>query len=430
MLLEQTGNNMQFKRLIAEFLQFLKDYRKFVAIHIAIFIFSIVVVSCDYVYNFSGVKVLNDFAEYYYSAKVFFQVGMTRIYDVNYMITMYRADSFRSLLAVLGYFYLFTFLPLMPSYVLYSFLALCINLCTMFMTIKTIKALEEVTGITTAIFERSKKYIMVFFILLFFIEIYMQGQVIVYVTLCSILGLYFFLKHNEVAGSLFLGISIFFKPVSIFVVLFLLLDRDLKKVATRLVFVIIPLLPDILIFSLNPVLLDNFISINVSGYRSLYTFYPAISFSNLLIVLTNLTSLQAMIIALIIALIAGLILRRKMKNIKQKIIFAFLYGISLYFLVQADVWSSQLLVFYPFLVLSFPFIEILHKKNSLLAFFFLYPFICEIGIFEYSMFFPGGAIIDLILRIIICGCTILLILIITRYFLVEKNVLGLLQASN
>src|SRR5271157_349757 len=420
---------MQFKRLIAEFLQFLKDYRKYVFIHIAIFIVSIVIVCFDYTYNFSGVKVLNDFAEYYYSAKVVFQVGMTRIYDVTYMFTMYKADSFRSLLAVLGYFYFFTILPLVPSYVLYSLLALCIDLCTMFITLRTIKVLEGLTGEKTMVVERSRKYVMLFFVVIFFIEIYMQGQVIVYVALFSILGLYFFLKRNEIVGSLFLGISIVFKPVSIFVVLFLLLDRDLKKVLKRLIFVIIPLLPDLLIFTLNPLVRNNFISFNVAGFRSMYSFYPAISFSNLLIELTNLTSLQAMIIALAIALILGLALRRKMTNNPQKIFFAFIYGICLYFFVQADVWTSQLLALYPFLVMAFPFIEITYKKNFMVVFFFLYPVACEIGIFDYSMFFTGGAAINLILRIFICSLTILLVSMIARYFLAEKNVLGMLRVA-
>ena len=428
-MLECAGKNMHVKRLIAEFLQFLKEYKILVSIHVVLFLFSIVYVCFDYVFDFSGIKVLNDFAEYYYTARVFFQEGPTKIYDIAYMLAM-QVDSFRSLLAVLGYFYLFTVFQLVPSYVIYSLLALCINLCTMFMTLKTIKVIEGLAGGQAGLVERSRRFVMAFFVVIYFFEIYMQGQVIVYVALCSVLGLYFFLTRNEIAGSLCLGISIVFKPISIFVVFFLLLDRDLKRVVRRLLFVIIPLLPDMLIFTLNPVLLENFIAFNTFGFRSLYSFYPAISFSTLLIEFADLSSLQAMIIALAIALILGLIVLRKMKNAQQKLIFAFLYGIGLYFFVQADVWTSQLLVLYPFLVLSFPFVEHAYKKNALFSFFICYPLVCEIGIFDYSIFFPGGAALNMVLRIIISGSTIVLIAMIARYFLAEKNVLGLLQASN
>jgi hypothetical protein len=430
----QVEVHMQLKQIrstFSQFSKFLKGNKKYLYVHLAIFAFAVVWVSLQFIFTIMKLQYSNDFGEYYSTALVFFGKDPSLIYNYSYMFTNYQANPFRSLLAVLGYFYLYTKLPWLPSYIIYSIVALFINLSTLFITAKALALVEPPASEGSAPSMKYKKYLVAFFILPFFLEVYLQGQVAMYVAFFVISGLYCCLKGHEFAGSVLLGLSIVFKPVAIFVVLFLVLEVDPKKIFRRIIGIAITLVPDALIFLTHPSLLSSFISLNISGYRGLATFFPAISFSQFLIQFANVGPLQAQLVALAIALVIGLLLRYRLRNKDErvKLIFAFTYGILLYTFVESDVWASHLVFLYPMLVLLCPFIEGRYRKNLIFYFFCLYPLVCEIGFPQYSLFIPDGVVLDVTLRLIICAGTVILFAIVVRFFYDTQAGLYQLQLS-
>jgi len=108
---------------------------------------------------------------------------------------------------------------------------------------------------------------------------YILGQINLYVTLLILLSLYIYLKYNgmkwELIASILLGISIIIKPITIFMIPFILIihydliSRKLKFDVTRsfirLIGIVLPLSLNLIMFLILPNLLDGFIEANFTS---------------------------------------------------------------------------------------------------------------------------------------------------------------------
>ena len=108
---------------------------------------------------------------------------------------------------------------------------------------------------------------------------YVLGQINLWVSFLILASLYGFLKYNEMkwdfVGSLLLGITIIIKPITFFIIPFLLLIKfdlktkkleiDFQKSIIRIIGFIFPLSLNLIIFLLYPQLWKGFFATNFTG---------------------------------------------------------------------------------------------------------------------------------------------------------------------
>ncbi|MBK5134287.1 DUF2029 domain-containing protein, partial [Candidatus Bathyarchaeota archaeon] len=124
----------------------------------------------------------------------------------------------------------------------------------------------------------------ILFISLFLISVpqfynYILGQINLYITILILISLFIFLKKEKIiwqfAASFILGITINLKPITIFMIPFLIclnynfkqnrFEFDIKKSSIRILGVFIPVAFNLIFFLLIPALWDGFIGINLLG---------------------------------------------------------------------------------------------------------------------------------------------------------------------
>ncbi|MFX1420619.1 MAG: glycosyltransferase family 87 protein [Promethearchaeota archaeon] len=198
---------------------------------------------------------------------------------------------------------------------------------------------------------------------------YILGQINLYVTLLILLSLFLFLTREglkwDLIASIILGFSVIIKPITIFMIPFLLilnfdykqkkLNFDLQRSLIRIIGVILPILSNIFLFLLHPALWEGFLNTNFTGDEPVILNH---SFSLTKIILNfftffNITFNPLLIFLLILFIIGGLSFLVYIFGIKndKSIIFAYLFGLLIMLIAYYDSWTHHLLTLTPLLII-------------------------------------------------------------------------------
>lgn len=215
-------------------------------------------------------------------------------------------------------------------------------------------------------------YISLFLISLPSLFNYILGQINLYVTLLILLSLLIFLKYNrlkwELLASIILGISIIIKPITIFLIPFLIIIRfkletkkfefNFYKSLIRIFGVFIPLSLNFIIFFLYPNLWEDFLTINFTGEEPViinHSFSITKLISNFC-KFYNITDNQSFILFTFAALIviigcSGFVIYLIRRFDQNSIIYGYTYGILIMLLIYFDSWDHHLLILTPILII-------------------------------------------------------------------------------
>ncbi len=321
---------------------------------------------------------MGDFAAYYYAAQEFF-VNPTGIYSQLYPYVY----EFRYFPAMLIYiFYPLTALPIIPAYVLFTVVSYFINLVNVYLVVEILRKFTK---------NFNQKVIEIFaasmLVLPFWVDFYVQGQISCLLVFVLLLSLHYYLKGREVLGSLLLGISLVLKPITFFQIIFILvsclLAKDIKSVIKRGIFILIPIIPDALLFLTVDGLLDSFLYINFG------VFSPAmfsVSLSNFFRSILGLPSNGVFIVCLATSVIVGILVLWKIKSPQERILFSFIFGIFGYFLTQIDIWTNQFPLVFPFLLLAAGFLPKYVDQKRFFILFLIYPAAAQF----YNLYYSYG----------------------------------------
>jgi len=203
---------------------------------------------------------------------------------------------------------------------------------------------------------------------------YFLGQINLYITFMIIFSLYLFLKHDQIKmqiiASFILGISVIFKPITIFMFPFLILSHynriekkfklEFSKSLIRLIAALIPLGINVIFFIVYPKLWQDFTAINITGEtNTLVNFSFSITklVTNFLFVIglppDLLIQYQVFIMIPILLVIGGIgffiyIFRRFSRN---ALIYGYTFGILIMLLTYFDSWNHHLLNLTPLLII-------------------------------------------------------------------------------
>ena len=359
----------------------------------------------------------NDFLVYYKVGEVFI-TDITNLYTADYLWP-FRYFPISAIFFVPFYLLGFDF-----GYVVFNLLNLLLNviICVLlYKIIILIKGLDH---------EKDDKR-MITYICLFLMGLpnlfnYILGQINLYVTLLILLSLFLFLTREtikwDLISSFILGCSIIIKPITIFMIPFLLVlnfrfkkkrfEFKVLKSLIRMIGVILPLSLNLFLFLLYPILWEGFITTNFTGSEPIIVNH---SFSLTKIILNflifyNISHNPVLIFVFILLIIGGLgfivyVFRRITKN---SIILGYLFGILIMLLAYYDSWPHHLLVLIPLLIIMIFYVPRNSKITSKYlkpSFFFLNFFdLAFMGIwFITQYFFPYNFASTILLLIILYG---------------------------
>ncbi len=240
-------------------------------------------------------------------------------------------------------------------------------------------------------------YISIFLMSLPNIFNYILGQINLYVTFLMLLSLLIYVKYDknrwQFIASLILGISIIIKPITLFLIPFLIVfnydfDKKIftfkfKKTIIRIVGAFLPLFLNILLFVIYPRLLEGFITNNFSGVDTVdinHSFSLTKILENFLffigITKEQLQNYQLFIFLSVLGIFGGLgffiyLFRR---NPKENLIYGYAFGILIMLISYFDSWDHHLLILLPILIIllfNLPRQSKLAKKIIKTSIFFL-----------------------------------------------------------
>jgi hypothetical protein len=255
---------------------------------------------------------------------------------------------------------------------------------------------------------------------------YILGQINLYVTLLILLSLYLFLTREELKwdliASIILGISVIIKPITIFMIPFLLgLKISFKpikfqfkaiKSLLRIIGVILPLALNIIFFLLYPTLWEGFLTMNFTGGAPVQENHSFSLTKNILnfLYFYSITHNPLVVFLIILLIIGGIgffayVFRR---IIKDSIIFGYLFGILIMLLVYFDSWTHHLLVLTPILIILIFYLprdsKITEKYIKPSFFFLTFLDLAFMGIWWITQdFFPYNFVSTIFLIIILYG---------------------------
>jgi len=203
---------------------------------------------------------------------------------------------------------------------------------------------------------------------------YILGQINLYVVFLILISLFLYIKYENIKwqfiAGLILGISIIIKPITMFMIPFLILIKyDFKRkkftfnflhTIARIGGVILPISLNLIMFLLYPALLDGFIDINFVGEDTIYvnhSFSLTKLIQNFLFFIgipeINLLNLQILILLAVLMIIGGLgfviyIFRGQISN---PLLYGYTLGILIMLIAYFDSWDHHLLILTPFLIL-------------------------------------------------------------------------------
>ncbi|MFX1384454.1 MAG: hypothetical protein ACFFBP_18675, partial [Promethearchaeota archaeon] len=241
-----------------------------------------------------------------------------------------------------------------------------------------------------------------------------------------LISLYIFLRYEDLKwqliGSVLLGISIIIKPITIFLIPFLIvinynlkerkLTYDIKKSLIRIIGIILPISLNLILFLIYPPLLEGFIDANLTGSDP-----TILNFSfSITKLLTNFFSFyqipfnQLIIFTSVACVIGGIgfLIYFFRKETQYSIIYAYLLGITIMLLVYFDSWDHHLLIIIPLLIVTIfnlPNNSNIAKRYIIPGFFVL-NFLNLIFILIYGFtesFFPYNFVSTIFLLLILLG---------------------------
>jgi len=335
-----------------------KVFKYAVIIHGGYFIFSLILTLIFF-------RNQNDF-------RVYYDVGGVALKNINDLyITPYNWP-FRYLPITSLFFIPFHLMGFDLGFIVFNFLNLILNVLISVILYKIIIFIRGEDH------EKEEKrvvlYISIYLMSLPIFFNYILGQINLYVTLLILLSLYIYLKYNgikwELIASVFLGISILIKPITIFMIPFVLIihydliNRKLKfdifHSFVRLIGIVLPLSLNLIMFLILPNLLDGFIQANFTSSepsqinhsfsitKLVINFFYFVGFTEDQVLLLQMPLF--IIIATIFVFIGftSFIIRRKTK---YSVIYGYCFGISIMFLCYFDSWDHHLLNLTPLLII-------------------------------------------------------------------------------
>ena len=206
---------------------------------------------------------------------------------------------------------------------------------------------------------------------------YALGQINSFVALFLLISIYIFLSKKsylmEIIGGICLGISIIIKPITVFIIPFILLVKielkkkklnfDFVRSLLRLIGVIMPLSFNILFFVFIPDLWSGFLEINFLGTTIEIVNY-SFSFTRLVLnaIILNSVPIGSFLIFLVIFSIIGILgifIFLIRTNSQFDVSHAFSFGLLIMLLVYFDSWDHHLIILGPILSITF-----FHSSNS------------------------------------------------------------------
>ncbi|MFX0042095.1 MAG: glycosyltransferase 87 family protein [Candidatus Hodarchaeota archaeon] len=308
----------------------------------------------------------NDFLVYYNVGKVF-------INDINNLYNPANYNwPFRYLPLSAILFVPFYLLGFDVGFILFNFINLILNILICIILYKLIFLIRDESH------EKDDKRV-ILYISLYLMSLpnlfnYVLGQINLYVTLLMLLSLLIYFKYEQIKwqfiASLILGISIIVKPITVFMIPFLIaFNYDFKKerlnisllnTVIRVFGVLLPLSLNFFIFLINPSLLKGFIAINFTGEDTVYinhSFSATKIIENLLFLVgfseEQLLNYQLLIFLSTLLIAGGLsfLIYIFGKLNSENLIFGYTFGILIMLIAYFDSWDHHLLILAPILIL-------------------------------------------------------------------------------
>lgn len=299
---------------------------------------------------------------------VFYQVGGVFINDLSdlYNQSNYLWD-FRYFPLSAVFFVPFYLLGFDAGFIVFQILNVFMNILISIIMYKIIMHVRGVDHETEE--KRVVTYICIYLMALPQVFNYILGQINLIITFLIVLSLYLFLYYKDTKwdfiASIILGISILIKPITIFMIPFVIIMNidykekkvifDPKRTFIRIIGVILPLSLNIIVFLIYPILWNGFIVTNFT--RSTFiTTNASFSITRLFINLFYTLSInfsQLILFLGIILIIGGLgFIAYILGNYEpNSIIYGYLFGIIIMFLVYFDSWDHHILNLTPILII-------------------------------------------------------------------------------
>jgi hypothetical protein len=304
---------------------------------------------------------MNDFLVYYEVGKVF-------ITDINNLYN--RANylwPFRYLPISAGIFVPFYLLGFDLGFTLFNILNLLLNIIICIILYKIVIHVRREDH------EKDEKRV-ILYISLFLMGLpnlfnYILGQINLYVTCLILISIYLFLTRKRLKwdfiSSVILGISVTIKPITIFMIPFLMILKfdyklrkfkfDFKRSIIRVSGVIFPISLNIFLFLIYPSLWNGFLTINFTGDEPIILNH-SFSVTKLILnffVFFNISYNSLLIFLIIILFIggSGFLIYLFRKKDDYSIIIAYSFGLLIMLLVYYDSWTHHLLTLIPLLII-------------------------------------------------------------------------------
>ncbi|MBN2149962.1 MAG: DUF2029 domain-containing protein [Candidatus Lokiarchaeota archaeon] len=304
----------------------------------------------------ASVPMLNDYSEFYFGSRLLFSPDFSRLYESSgnwfWFSATFHTPVFRSFPSALVFYVPLGMLPsLAVSYTVYVITSYILNILTVFMCVEIARMLKG------AVDEKMRNHMLfVYFVMPIHYSNFNQGQVGSVIAFLLVGSMFLYLKNHEFVANLALGVALAIKPTSYFIVIFMLLfSGSLKKLITRGAVILMPICINAIIFLIVPVMLGGFINAAFIHDFNQGVPLPSVTLTSLVTMLAgifNPMNGQLVIFTIISVpstLVAMHVARRR--NDGNKIAAAFVLGTLLYFTCQYDVWPSQTLYMYPFIII-------------------------------------------------------------------------------
>jgi len=333
-------------------------FRYTVLIHVGYFIVSIILTLVFF-------RQQNDFLVYY-------EVGEVVLRNINDLYTEPYNWPFRYLPLSALYFVPFYLMGFDLGFIVFNLINLILNILICIFLYRIINLVREKDHETDD--KRVVLYICLYMISLPQIFNYILGQVNLYVTLLILVSLFIFLKHSSIKwqliASILLGLSIVIKPITIFMIPFLIVIQfdlkskkfkfDMNKSFSRLIGVILPLSLNLIMFIIFPRLLQGFLATNFTSLepsqvnhsfsitKLIINLFYYIGFTEGLVLSIQ---LPLFLIILIIIAIIGFISFITRKITEHSMIYGYSFGILVMLICYYDSWDHHLLNLTPLLLI-------------------------------------------------------------------------------
>ncbi|MFX1237422.1 MAG: glycosyltransferase family 87 protein [Promethearchaeota archaeon] len=334
-----------------------KIFRYAVFVHLSFFTIACILVFFD---------VQNDFEIFHKAGQVFLD-DLSNLYDqFNYTINGRQWD-FRYFPLSVIFFLPFSLLDFKLAFILFNVVNLLLNALVCIILFKLIHLIQNDDG------EKNEKriitYISIYLMSALHVFNYVLGQINLIVSVLVLSSLYILLKYDnlkwQLIGSVILGITVIVKPITIFILPFLILMKfnkttkkfhlDLKLSLIRIIGFLIPVSLNIFFFITIPRLFNGFWETNFSGTNPVDINF-SFSITKLIINFCYIyfgSFNQLLILFIVLAIIGPLAMIFYLLGNQKKdfLTYGYLFGTLVMLLVYYDSWNHHLLVLTPLIIL-------------------------------------------------------------------------------